>query len=404
MPRLLRFHVGAALSVLTLLPLRWPRWSGRLRRPPDGLERIVRTPFALCTHPATIARSASGSPCPTMHGGPRDAAPPGAHALPGKGRDTPNSSWRRVAADGYNACRSARRRSAAASLQILNGLIVTGAAAAPPLLLLLLPGAPPRACGGWRLALRACWAGECAALADIAQVCPSGPGAGAVRKTQPRRQGMMRPREGRATQGAQRAQSCPAARLPWVAAASGNTGPHHSPPAPTLAPARDAPRCLSSSRASPGSRAIWGFCRGSGAQVAGRPPAGARLPLRPAGARVDWVPDRTAQPPSRPLPLPRAAPSPRAAHARQYEFLSAPSGNVVEPSAPLREGRQGGSACRCCLGVGTQTFVLRYFYSLLFFYQILLIYGASTHPHTPHLGKEHTEFARNPHRVRFWFF
>jgi hypothetical protein len=89
-------------------------------------------------------------------------------------------------------------------------MVMGAAAPAAP----LLPAAPASAGWGWRLALRGCWAGGCVPLDDIERVYPYSPGAGAVRNTL-RGAGNDAATEGaRATRGAQRAQSCPAARLP----------------------------------------------------------------------------------------------------------------------------------------------------------------------------------------------
>ena len=66
MPWVPGFRVCIALSVLAHFPLRWPRRPRRLRRSPDGLERIVRTPFTLCRHPAAVARSVHMSPWRSM--------------------------------------------------------------------------------------------------------------------------------------------------------------------------------------------------------------------------------------------------------------------------------------------------------------------------------------------------
>ena len=104
--------------------------------------------------------------------------PTHAHAC-GAWEHAPYASWSRAADGDDCACRSARRCSAVASLQILKGFTVIGAAAATP----LLPASPASAGGGWRLALRGCWAGGCVPLDDIARVNPCSPGAGAVRNT-----------------------------------------------------------------------------------------------------------------------------------------------------------------------------------------------------------------------------
>jgi hypothetical protein len=89
-------------------------------------------------------------------------------------------------------------------------MIGAAAPAAP-----LLPAAPPSAGGDWLFALRGCWAGGCVPLDDIARVYPYSPDASAVRNTL-RGAGNDAATMERATRGAQRAQSCPGARLPLL--------------------------------------------------------------------------------------------------------------------------------------------------------------------------------------------